>query len=535
MDTQNIDTGETNPGSSRSTDKPVAKMESIPNAFRIEHTTRNPELIAEILLYPEGSIRDDFLETCLRIGALALKQAEGQIDAQAVRKEGEQLMDQMDRALSRHRETVMDQIGNTLTSYFDPESGRLEERLNRLLKRDGELEEILRRQVGGGDSEIAKTLTAHIGESSPLLKMIDPKSTDGIVYSMEDTIKQALQADSERILQEFSMDAEGSALNRFAKYLAETNKTFSGGLQENINIILKEFSLDHEDSALSRLVGQVSEAQKTISAEFSLDSETSALAKMQKHLVHLVEQGHEKNRVMLTEIHGLVKSLHVRREEVARSTTHGNEFESALFNLIDDLAQKAGDMATATGNTTGTIRNCKKGDIVVQIGPEHVASSANIVFEAKEDQSYTIQSALDEIHEARKNRNAEIGVFVFSSKVAPEGLIDLQRYGNDLLVIWDYENPDTDLFPRMALTVAKALCTQGVSEKASTSIDLEGINEAIRSLEKQIEGFNEIKTSATSVQKSGEKIFDRARIMQSRMNRDIEALDEYQSELKKLD
>eukprot|EP00461_Guttulinopsis_vulgaris_P007738 UN07788 len=51
----------------------------------------------------------------------------------------------------------------------------------------------------------------------------------------------------------------------------------------------------------------------------------------------------------------------------------------------------------ATGNRTGRIRNCKVGDIVITMGPEHVAYGSKIVIEAKNDQSYTIQKALDEL------------------------------------------------------------------------------------------------------------------------------------------
>ena len=33
---------------------------------------------------------------------------------------------------------------------------------------------------------------------------------------------------------------------------------------------------------------------------------------------------------------------------------------------------------------------------------------------------------------ARKNRQAEIGLFVFSSRLAPEGIDPLTRYGDDI-------------------------------------------------------------------------------------------------------
>ncbi|WP_456371884.1 hypothetical protein [Thiolapillus sp.] len=42
--------------------------------------------------------------------------------------------------------------------------------------------------------------------------------------------------------------------------------------------------------------------------------------------------------------------------------------------MLRDLSQKAGDLATTTGNSTGRTRNCKVGDVVIELGPEHVAA-----------------------------------------------------------------------------------------------------------------------------------------------------------------
>jgi len=511
------------------------EIHATPSMLRIDHTIRDPELIHEILSYPEGRIRTDFIDTCLRIGALALKQAEGQMDAQVVRKEGEQLMDGMQRALNLHRDSVVEQIGGSLKAYFDPESGRLEERLTRLLKHDGELEQLLRKQIGADDSEIAKTLAAHVGESSPVLKLLDPKSSIGVIQSMTQVLDKALAADSDRIIGEFSLDKTGSALNRFLKAVSDKQGEMTGNLQDSIKVMVDEFSLDKEDSALSRLMKQVDTAQKQISAEFTLDSETSALARMRKELLGLLAKSNEDSQKMLLDIHGLVESLHVRKEESARSTTHGDHFETGLFKLIDKLSRDAGDIVTSTGNTTGTIRNCKKGDVVVQIGKEHVAADSNIVIEAKDDVSYTVQSALQEIDEARKNRDAEIGIFVFSKNTAPDGLVTFRRYGKDILTVWDLDDPDSDIFIEVTLSLAKGLCLQMEGKDSRSQADLEMMNRSIRDIEKQSSYFDEIIISSETIKKSGDKIINRVVLMRDKILKQVNMLDNIQEDLKHLE
>lgn len=51
-----------------------------------------------------------------------------------------------------------------MKGYFDPISGQLTQRLNRLVRRDGELDELLHRHLGEDSSTVAHTLATHVGE-----------------------------------------------------------------------------------------------------------------------------------------------------------------------------------------------------------------------------------------------------------------------------------------------------------------------------------------------------------------------------------
>ena len=105
-----------------------------------------------------------------------------------------------------------------------------------------------------------------------------------------------------------------------------------------------------------------------------------------------------------------------RKQESERSTRHGIDFESALFTFLQHNTRNTDDLITPTGNSTGQIKNCKVGDCVLELGPESAAAGARIVFEAKEKQGVSIADALAEIDTARKNRAAQVGLFVFSKK-----------------------------------------------------------------------------------------------------------------------
>lgn len=500
--------------------------------LRLELTVRDPEVIREITAYPEGRMRQDFAGTCLKIGVLALKQAEGQIDAHAVRNEGEKLLESMRTQLDGHREKVTEQVTATLKDYFDPKSGRFQERISALLANGGELEKMLRAQVGGEDSTIARTLAQHLGENSPIFKMLSPSESEGILRSLTETTNGIMATEREKILRQFTMDDESSALSRLVKQLNEHNVKTTGDLTKSINEVIGEFSLDKEDSALSRLVRQVESAQKKISAEFTLDSEVSALARIKKELVGVLDAHKEQNQRFQQDVLEQLTALKTRKETSAKSTLHGNDFEAAVFELIADASTASGDIATATGNTTGLIKHSKVGDAVVEIGGEHIAAGAKIVIEAKDSNAYDLRKALTEIETARKNRDAGIGVFVFSATTAPDGIDGLQRFGQDIVCVWDMEDPATDTFPRAALSVAKALSVQIGAVDEESQVDLTVVDRAIRNIEKQVNSLDQIKKLAETVRGHGQKIVDKADTMTNHLTRDIESLDREVATLK---
>ncbi|WP_041068198.1 hypothetical protein [Thiolapillus brandeum] len=511
---------------------PVTSEPSAPEALDIQLLLRDPELIAEITAYPEGRVRDDFILTALRIGIMALRQAEGQIDSQAVRHEGERLIKDMESHLNAHRQQVTEQIATSLKDYFDPNDGRFPERLERLLRKDGELEQVLRSQVGDQNSVLAKTLGEYLGETSPLARMLGNDAPDSFLRGMTRTLEKALNDDRERILREFSLNESNSALNRLVRELKENHGKLTGNLQDSIKEVVSEFSLDNENSALSRLVNRVENAQKRISAEFSLDTGDSALARMQKELLEVLEQHRKDATAFQQEVRSALAEMSARKEEAARSTTHGNIFEEEMYRVLRDMSHKAGDLASATGNTTGQIRNCKVGDVVVELGPEHVAAGSRIVIEAKDSGGYDLARAREEIELARKNRLAEIGIFVFSRRTAPEGLETLSRYGNDIFTLWDLDDASTDLFLQASVSVARALCSRSRAERADQRVDFEQMDRSIRDIEKQVKGLAEITRLGETIRNNSGKILDRARIISNNLMAQVEVLDRAVDDLK---
>lgn len=492
----------------------------------------DPELLAELSAYPEGRARAEFALSALRIGVLALRQVRGRIDADVIRSESERLIAEFRKGLTEHQQAVTLQLTSSLKEYFDPSSGRFNERVERLVRKDGELEALMQRQVGLEDSELGKTLSAHFGERSPLMKLLSPDESRGLLRSLGHTLEQGLTAQRERILKEFSLDNKEGALSRLVTELAESHGKLSKDLQGSIAGVVGEFSLDDEQSALSRLVRRVEQAQSRISREFSLDEESSALARMKRELLDVLNTHKEASAKFREEVMTVLSAMTARREEAQRSTSHGTDFEAELFRFLQAECQKAGEVATHVGNTTGRIKNCKVGDCLVELGPESAAAGARIVIEAKESSGYNLAQALEEIERGRKNRDAGVGIFVFSIHTAPEGLEPLARYGNDVVVTWDANEPRSDVFFTAALSIARALSTRAAAQREAREADFESIDRAVREVEKQTRAIEEITRFTGTIKSHSEKILERARIMQEALREQVRTLDEKIGDLK---
>jgi hypothetical protein len=493
-------------------------------ALELRLHVRDPELVEELGAFPSRRERDEFALAALRLGVLALRTARGQVDAQTVRNEVERMLGELRKGLDEHRSTLQLELEGALREYFDPQSGRFAERVASLTREDGDLAQVIRHHVEGSDSALARTLTSHVGAQSPLLKALDPSSSDGLLSRVGQRLEEALGTQRERILSEFSLDNREGSLARLVAELQRNHGELSEDLQSRIGEVVREFSLDEEDSALSRLVHRVERAQQRIADEFTLDSDTSSLARLRRELMAIAEKQSDTIASLEKKVATELAALTARREADARSPRHGEAFEGALLRWLEQAARDSGDVFVDTRTTTGMIKNRKVGDAMIELGPEQRAAGARIAIEAKEEGGYTLSRARDELELARKNRGAELGIFVLSSRSAPENWPPFQRVGNGIFVTWDLDDPALDVFLEAGLSVARTLCTRSRSDGAR-EVDPEALERAIRDVEKQVEGLETIRRAADTIETGSHRIRDRVRIMRDNLLKAVESLD----------
>jgi hypothetical protein len=497
----------------------------LPFSLPLELRVDDRDVIAELEKYPEGPERDEFALEALKIGVLALRRASTALDGEFIQRETTRLLDTLRHQLDSHSKAAHDRLNSSLKEYFDPADGRFSQRVQCLTSADGDLAKLLGGLLIGDDSRLSKTLLSHLGDNSPLMKHLSPDQSQGLLAILRGNVETQLTQQRERLLTEFSLDNADGALCRLVKELTSKHGDLSKDLQGKIDVVVKEFSLDEENSALSRLVQNVDRAQRTITSEFSLDNEQSGLRRLKTELTTILEAHVKTNAEFQEEVKVALGKLVTRREEEARSTRHGATFQNAVFAFVDQYAQRRGDVPEDTSATTGLIKNCKVGDAILHLGPDCAAAGARIVIEAKEEMRVTLRAAQEEIETARKNRAAQQGLFVFSRTTAPT-MEPLVRYGADVFVVWDAEDPTSDAFLKAGLEISRALCLRCNEAAQRQQIDFDPIDRAVLDIEKRVQNLDQVRKSAETIRSSSDTILERVRIDREALEKQVAVLRE---------
>lgn len=392
---------------------------------RFEVQTDDPDIVAWLDEYPKEEWGQR-ATTAMRVGVLALRQASGFIDRESIRQEGKAITDTVERT-------------------------------------------------------VAETIGELVGPESDLLRLLDPKRTDGLVEELRKVVDTELKGSGETML--------------------------------------AAFDLNQPDSALSRLVRQVQDAQTAIRGDFTLDDPRSPLSRMLAGLKTTLDDYEQRNALFRQEVEAILRDMAVRKEAEARGTVHGAVFEDAVTEYVTRNAADLNDIAQHTGSTTGIIKNCKVGDCVIELGSGSLFAGERIVVEAKEDAGYDTGKALEEIDKGRRNRGADVGLFVVSKKTAQRFPAPLVRHHHDIIVVWDAEDPGTDVYLDAALTLARAMVFHAKRRTDGTSeVDFAALDEAIEVIAKRAANLEEVRIWASTIKSNSEKILAEV----ERAQRDLE-------------
>jgi hypothetical protein len=464
--------------------------------------------------------RAQLAEDAWVIGLRALKNAHAETQEARLQDVGKSLLSEMDRELRAHVEAQQRTIKEALADFFDPNDGKLSERLNAFLDNEGVLAQVLRDYLAPERGVLAETLARQVGEHSPLFKKLSPTDSEGLVHVLTSRLQGVLeqqQATFGRALDPLEKDG---AVGRFLRSLREELQAADDDRAKQLATALAALDANDEASLLNRLVRETEQARRSLLLAINPNISDSPMAVLKTALESLLKEHAQSQKELMEaqrqrqerfekDVQSALARLETRKDEEQKSTRGGFTFQQAVSRFTHEALKGGPYVAEDTGNTTGAQRACKVGDLVVRFTAESAFDGSAVVLEAKRDSSYTVARALDEMETARTNREAGAGVFIMAASHAPEGFPEFARYGKDLLVTWDDEDAGTDAYLHAALLAALSLATR--KKSLVDSGDIKALEDVGKRIEAEISRLAKMKQYNDNIRRNSDSISEEIR------------------------
>ena len=350
-------------------------------------------------------------------------------------------------------------------------------------------------QLGSTSTDIE-----HMKNSARELANIFEASTEDVIHkftSKVDDLVHPEQGILSRVAIE-TVDKTRESINAlFVGNTAPVTQEILSKVNEKLDTFAKE---------MHRVIGQSS---TNINETFSMDSENSPLKALKSDLIESSQNLNKQVTDKIDAVNAKVEAINTKRQIIMNSTKKGLPFEDSVFEVLAQIATASADEAIKTGQTSGLIKNCKKGDVTVSVNK--LASrghNVNIVFEAK-SMAMSRDEWRKELNLAMTNRAAEISVAVVQTvdQMPNKSRTSIQD-NQQLMVAFDPEFDDPAVLACIYI-VAKAYAVSRSLE--GTQVNFKVIQEAVQQLQFSISDLESIEGALKTSHKALEKI-DSARI-----------------------
>jgi hypothetical protein len=110
---------------------------------------------------------------------------------------------------------------------------------------------------------------------------------------------------------------------------------------------------------------------------------------------------------------------------------------------------------------------------------------------------------------------------------------NLVRHGEDIFAVWDADKIESDVILRAGLSLAKALCVRQQRERNAEEGNWDDMDAAILAVEKEAERLAKMNTMTETIHSNSGKILNEVRIMAANLEKQVGALRESASALKR--
>jgi hypothetical protein len=385
-------------------------------------------VLSYLAQFEEEEVQSEKALEALKVGVIAIQSASPTLDTQVVQAKFAEVESRMKDQMGEFQKKV----GDDLVRYFAENDGVVPRSIDGVFGEKGAVTRTLQTFFDPTEGKLSRLMQAQIGPESLFGKALDPQNKKGFISLIETRLQELVEAKLDEVLQEFSLDEDGSAMCRLKLMLSD----FFGQLNQSLGI-------------------------KAATAE-----------------------------------------------EAKRGHVKGIVFEEDLYAVFAEVGNQLGDDTELVRGTVGAVSRCKKGDFVATLGDTSGAPGLRIAVEVK-DQPLRLKDAIDELQEAKKNRDAVSGIFVFARGAEPTEVGDFRRIGEDFYVTVDKDDLAADkplMFLDSAYKIARALTVAATRKGEAGELDVQLIQDQLDALAAWSDRIADMATKARTIQSSGKII-----------------------------
>lgn len=301
-----------------------------------------------------------------------------------------------------------------------------------------------------------------------------------------ETLNERVAAQVDEVLRQNFADGDGR--------LPRTLESFLGDRGQLRSFTRELFDEERRDSAIGRmrvLLGSYFDGDASRLAQL-LDP-TRLGSPLHQFRVEMAK-GFEALNERLTAIEAAATA---RAGERAKSAAKGADFEDLLEGMLADVVRGSDHVVERTSDEAGNVLRSKKGDFVLTLDPATTRGAAvRIVVEAK-DRAVSGRAMRDEIGEAKRNRDAAVGLVVFSTAHAPAGIAPFDVRMGDVYCALDPGDPQPATLDA-AVRLARLLALAAMRE-TDGDVDTAAIHAALERVRAELDAVRGLKTKLTTI------------------------------------
>jgi hypothetical protein len=301
-----------------------------------------------------------------------------------------------------------------------------------------------------------------------------------------ETLNERVATQVDELLRQNFADGDGR--------LPRTLETFLGDRGQLRSFTRELFDEERRDSAIGRL-------RVLLGSYF--DGDASRLAQLLDPTrmgspLHQFRSEVSKGFEALNErLAAIEAAATARAGERARSAAKGADFEDLLEGMLADAVRGTDHLVERTSDEAGHVIRSKKGDFVLTVDPAATRGSAiRIVVEAK-DRAISGRAMREEIAEAKRNRDAAVGLVVFTTEHAPAGISPFDVRMGDVYCAIDPQDPQPATLDA-ALRLARLLAFAATRE-TDGDLDAAAVHEALERVRAELDTVRGLKMKLTTI------------------------------------